>query len=84
MRFKVRGKRGDTIRISHAEILDRDGNFYTANLREAKAQDVYVLSNEGEEEFEPHFTFHGFRYVKIEGYWGEIRPEDFRVCIFIV
>jgi alpha-L-rhamnosidase len=78
VRFKVRGKRGDTIRISHAETLDQDGNFYTANLREARAQDVYVLRGDGEEEFEPHFTFHGFRYIKVEGYPGEIHPEDFR------
>lgn len=78
VRFKVRGKSGDTIRISHAETLDQDGNFYTANLREARAQDVYVLRGDGEEEFQPHFTFHGFRYIKVEGYSGEIRPEDFR------
>jgi alpha-L-rhamnosidase len=78
VRFKVRGKSGDTIRISHAETLDQDGNFYTANLREAQAQDVYVLRGDGEEEFEPHFTFHGFRYIKVEGYPGEIRPQDFR------
>ncbi|HET6253269.1 MAG TPA: family 78 glycoside hydrolase catalytic domain [Puia sp.] len=78
VRFKVRGKSGDTIRISHAETLDQDGNFYTANLREARAQDIYVLRGDGEETFEPHFTFHGFRYIKVEGYPGEIRPEDFR------
>jgi alpha-L-rhamnosidase len=78
VRFKVRGKQGDTIWLSHAEILDRDGNFYTANLREARAQDVYVLRGDGEEEFEPHFTYHGFRFVNVEGYPGKIRPEDFR------
>ncbi len=71
------GKSGDEIRISHAEVLDKAGNFYTANLRAAKQQDTYILSGAGEEHFEPHFTFQGFRYVKVEGYPGEIKPENF-------
>jgi alpha-L-rhamnosidase len=73
----AQGKSGDEIRISHAEVLDKAGNFYTANLREAKQQDKYILNGAGEEHFEPHFTFQGFRYIKIEGYPGEIKPEDF-------
>ena len=74
---KARGSAGDTITISHAEVLDKQGNFYTENLRAAKAQAKYILRGEGEEFFEPHFTFFGFRYIKIEGYSGEIKPEDF-------
>ena len=77
VRFKVRGKSGDTIKLSHAEILDKAGNFFTGNLREAKAQDVYILKNSDEQTFAPHFTFHGFRYVKVEGFTGPIKPEDF-------
>ncbi|HJU45300.1 MAG TPA: family 78 glycoside hydrolase catalytic domain [Chitinophagaceae bacterium] len=65
--IKVRGKKGDTIRLSHAEVLDKEGNFFTANLRTAKATDIYILKGEGIEIFEPHFTYHGFRYVKLEG-----------------
>src|SRR5436190_15906863 len=75
--IKAKGNAGDTIRISHAEVLDKDGNFYTENLRAARAQAVYILRGEGEEFFEPHFTFFGFRYIKIEGYPGEIKPENF-------
>ncbi|MEO6961331.1 MAG: family 78 glycoside hydrolase catalytic domain [Puia sp.] len=71
------GKKGDEIRIYHAEVLDKAGNFYTANLRDAKQLDTYILNGEGEEHFEPHFTFQGFRYIKIEGYPGEIKPENF-------
>ncbi len=74
---KVRGKAGDKIVLSHAEVLDKSGNFYTDNLRAAKAQDTYILKGGGEESFEPHFTFHGFRYLRIEGYPGEINPDDF-------
>ncbi|HVB03287.1 MAG TPA: family 78 glycoside hydrolase catalytic domain [Chitinophagaceae bacterium] len=76
--MKVRGKAGDTVTIGHAEVLDKAGNFYTANLRSAKALDTYILNGKGEEIFEPHFTFHGFRYVRVTGYPGKILPEDFK------
>ena len=75
--LKVKGKAGDTITVSHAEVLDKAGNFYTENLRAAKAQDVYILKGDGEETFEPHFTFHGFQFIRILGYPGDkILPED--------
>ncbi|HEV3251328.1 MAG TPA: family 78 glycoside hydrolase catalytic domain, partial [Puia sp.] len=78
VQVKVSGKKGDSIRLYHAEVLDKTGNFYTENLRAAKAEDIFVLNGNGEESFEPHFTFHGFRYVKVEGYPGELNPENFR------
>jgi alpha-L-rhamnosidase len=76
VQLRVRGKRGDQVTISHAEVLDKAGNFYTANLRSAKQQNTYVLKGEGEEMYEPHFTFQGFRYVKVEGFPGELKPEN--------
>ncbi len=75
--IKVKGNAGDTIVISHAEVLDKAGNFYTDNLRQAKAQDTYILKGDGEETFEPHFTWHGFQFIKIEGYPGELKPGNF-------
>ena len=48
-------------------MLNPDGTIYTENLRTAKATDQYMLSGKGVEEFEPAFTFHGFRYVEITG-----------------
>jgi alpha-L-rhamnosidase len=74
---KVKGNAGDSIRIFHAEVLDKNGNFYNANLRAAKAEDVYVLKDDNEQTFEPHFTWHGFRYIKVEGLKGDIKPENF-------
>jgi len=67
VKLRVQGKSGDKITLKFAEVLTKEGNFYTDNLRGAKATDVFILKGEGEEIFEPHFTFHGFRYVKIEG-----------------
>ena len=74
---KANGRSGDTIKIHHAEVLDKQGNFYTENLRFAKAEDSYVLKGEGEETIEPRFTFHGFRYIEVSGYPGELKPENF-------
>ena len=71
VKLRVQGKKGDQVTLKFAEVLDKDGNFYTANLRSAKATDVYILKGDGEEIFEPHFTFHGFRFVKIEGLSGQ-------------
>jgi len=65
--FSVKGKAGDTIKLMHAEVLDKEGNFYTGNLRRAKATDIYILKGAGKESLEPHFTYHGFRYAKVEG-----------------
>ena len=67
VKLKVNGKKGDQVTLKFAEVLDKDGNFYTDNLRKAKSTDVYILKGEGEEVFEPHFTFHGFRFLKLEG-----------------
>lgn len=81
VKLKVKGSSGQKIVISHAEVLDKDGNFYTENLRIAKAQDIYILKGGEQETFEPHFTWHGFRYAKIEGYPGVLKPEDFEACV---
>jgi len=73
---KANGSAGDKITIRHAEVLDKQGNFYIDNLRAANATATYFLSGKGEETFEPHFTFYGFRYIKIEGL-NDIKPENF-------
>lgn len=72
----VSGKPGDRVVLRHAEVLDRDGNFYTANLRSARSCNTYVLGG-GEEVFKPTFSFQGFRYVRVDEYPGEIDPENF-------
>ncbi|MEI6949069.1 glycoside hydrolase family 78 protein [Paraflavisolibacter sp. H34] len=74
--LKAAGKAGDTITVSHAEVLDKAGNFYTENLRKAAQRNTYILSGAGVETLEPHFTWQGFRYVKLEGYPGDIKPEN--------
>jgi len=76
VRLKVKGPAGTKVSLRHAEVLDKDGNFYTENLRDAKQADEYILRGSGVEVFEPHFTFHGFRFVAVEGFPGDLSPEN--------
>ncbi len=71
VRLKVKGNRGDKIVIKFAEVLDKAGNFYTDNLRAARCTDTYILKGGAEEVYQPLFTFHGFRFVKLEGLASE-------------
>jgi alpha-L-rhamnosidase len=70
VRLKVSGPVGTTVRLRHGEVLDKAGNFYTANLRDAAQTVRYILSGKGVEFFEPHFSFQGFRYVAVDGLPG--------------
>jgi alpha-L-rhamnosidase len=76
VRLKVKGSAGTTVSIRHAEVLDKFGNFYTDNLRAARATAMYTLKGGGEETYEPRFTFFGFRYIAVNGFPGELKPED--------
>ena len=67
IRLKVQGRAGSKITLHHAEVLDKDGNMYYDNLRTAKQIIEYTLRGGDTKEYEPHFTFQGFRYVKISG-----------------
>ena len=69
-RLEVRGPAGTKVVLRFAEMLNPDGTIYTANLGSAWATDTYVLKGEGEETWQPQFTYHGFRYVEVTGYPG--------------
>lgn len=77
VQMKVSGNAGDQVSITHTEVLDKEGNVYLESLRSAKQKNTFILKGEGVEEFEPHFTWQGFRYIKVEGYPGELKPENF-------
>ena len=67
VRLRVHGRPGTRLTLRHGERLDAHGRLYTANLRRARATDVYVLKGGGSEVWEPRFTFHGFQYVELTG-----------------
>lgn len=76
---KVHGRKGQKVVIRHAEVLDKEGNFYPETLRQAKSEDTYICNGE-EQTFLPHFTFHGFRYICVEGL-DSLTPEQFTACV---
>ena len=75
----VKGEKGQKIVIRHAEVLDKDGNFYPETLRQAKSIDTFICNGE-EQIFRPHFTFHGFRYICVEG-MEEFAADQFIACV---
>ena len=75
VRLRVSGPTGTEITIRHAEVLEH-GELGTRPLRGAAATDRYVLRGAGIEEWEPSFTIHGFRYVEVDGWPGELSPDD--------
>lgn len=77
---RLQKERGTKVTIRHAEALDEKGNFYTTNLRTAKATDTFICSG-GEDCFRPMFTYHGFRYIQVEGLGDNLDPKDFVACV---
>ena len=65
MAFDLDARTGEKLSVSTAEVLDRDGNFYTANYRSARSQLHYVC-RDGYQSYKPRFTFFGFRYLRID------------------
>ncbi len=75
VKFKNRLKKGVKCSYHCCEIL-QNGCFYNENLRTAKQEFIYV-SDGAEEWIRPHFTYFGFRYVKLEGFGKDVNPDDF-------
>ena len=65
MFFEIDARAGERLSLSTAEVLDRDGNFYTGNYRSARSQLHYVC-REGHQSYKPKLTFFGFRYLRID------------------
>lgn len=68
--LRLRGKQGAQVTLRYAENLKPDGTVNQDNLRKAAATDVYISKGGEVETWEPRFTYHGFRYVQLEGYPG--------------
>lgn len=83
VRMRVQGEAGAEVVLEHSEVLDERGNYLNNIRGRFKDQrDVYVLrGDEAGETYEPKFTFHGFRYVRVTGYPGEPRAGDFEAVV---
>ena len=65
----VSASAGEVVDLSFAEVLDKNGNFYTENYRGAKAQYHYICKD-GQQTYKPRLTFWGFRYIRINRFPG--------------
>lgn len=77
--LSLEAKAGEKVDLSFAEVMDKEGNFYTENYRGAKCRYVYTC-REGKQTFEPVHTFYGFRYIRVNQFPGgpeKAKPENF-------
>ena len=78
--FRIKGTPGAQATISHGETLDRDGNFYNANYRSARAQIKFTCDGE-EHIYKSALTFFGFRYIRLENWPDEVKKENFTAIV---
>lgn len=79
LQFYTSAPKGTVITLQYGEIL-QDGNFYRENLRSAKAEYTYICDGQART-VRPYHTFYGFRYVKVEGWYGDLNRHDFTGCV---
>ncbi len=73
-RLKANGPAGTHVRLRHSEMVKPDGNLDPRNLWGVPQQEDYILDGHGPRVFEPHFTYHGFRYAELTGLPGGVLP----------
>lgn len=81
VRLNAIGPRGTRITLRYAEDVYPDGTIDPRSNERALATDVYTMKGEGRESYEPHFTFHGFRYVEVTGFPGVPRRDNVLGCV---
>ncbi|MEH7097212.1 alpha-L-rhamnosidase [Neobacillus vireti] len=82
IRIQVHGPSGQELKFEHCEVLNENGECFNNIVGRNKEQtDYYVTSGEPEEVFEPTFTYHGFRYVRLSGYQSELQLEDIEAIV---
>lgn len=73
---------GHTITLEHFEVLDTDGNYFNSILNINKEQTDIYITKDGFQTWRPSFTYHGFRYVRITGWPGDLSVNNFRVFAY--
>ncbi len=79
LHIRVKGERGQKITMRFSETIYEKGTVNQENLRTAWATDTYIMKGTGIEEWEPRFTYHGFRFVQIEGLKSKPELNDFTI-----
>lgn len=88
--FRVSGSAGHTVRLTHGEVLDKDGNFTMCNFTigtdetsivSLKQVVEYTLAGKGIETYKPAFIYMGFRYILVENWPGPVKAQDFTAIV---
>ena len=64
--IKVKGRKGDTIRLTPGELID-SANMPNQNASGKPYYFTYILKGDGAETWQPRFSYYGFRYVWVQG-----------------
>ena len=78
--IELDAKAGQRASFSCAEVLDKDGNFYTENYRSAKSRLEYICQD-GHQSYKPKLTFFGFRYLRVDEFPCEITKDNIRAIV---
>lgn len=81
VKFTLECEAGIKIKLEHTEILDENGNYYNNIIGTNKEQTIRYVTKAGYQSYRPHFTYQGFRYVKVSGWSGRISPEQFEAYV---
>lgn len=82
----VSGPAGTEVTLRYGERLRPDGTLEQAQIASLVYEgpfqtDRYILKGQGLETFEPHFTYHGFRYVEVTGFPGKPTVDSLRAQV---
>ena len=84
-RLNIKGYKGQKIELRHSDsLVNGDLNLGQVWFVREKWErdknivhrDTYVCKGEGQEVYQPSFTYHGFRYVKVSGITEEQATKD--------
>ncbi len=76
LEVSLNAKAGDVVDVSFAEVMDKDGNFYNDNYRDAKCHYHYTCTD-GQQTYKTKLTFYGYRYIRVNEFPGEVTLENF-------
>lgn len=80
-KLKVCAEEGTKITLEYAELEYEDHTLNKLSLRGVRAAETYICRGNGEEIFEPSFTYHGFRYVRLSGLTYEPKEDTLVGCV---
>lgn len=81
VRLSIQGRNGQEITLRYAELVNEDHTINDSSLNGLKVVDRFILEGSKTEVFEPKFTYHGFRYVQIEGLEAPLSKENLTGCV---